>query len=46
MMLIIIALLLGTGCAATQTQNLLFEEENVTRKSVTEEDYFPPKETA
>ena len=38
--------MLGTGCAATQTQNLLFEEENITRKSVTEEDYFPPKETA
>ncbi len=38
--------MLGTGCAATQTHNLLYEEENITRKSVTEEDYFPPKETA
>lgn len=45
-LLIIIALLFGAGCASTGAYDLLYEEENTTRKSVTEEDYLPPKEDA
>lgn len=46
MKLIIVVILLGAvGCASTQTQNLLYNEDKSARKCITIEDYLPPKET-